>query len=113
MEGFTAEQVKRATEARDAVAMMAHPPVEKLKRLVSTTNVIKNIPFDVPDLTNGEILFGRDRGAIRGKTVRKKTSRVRPVLVSLPRELFEHIRNVTLAADVMFCNLSPYLEILS
>jgi hypothetical protein len=45
MEGFTVEQVKRATEARDAVAMMAHPPVEKLKRLVSTTNVIKNIPI--------------------------------------------------------------------
>jgi hypothetical protein len=38
---------------------------------------------------------------------------VRPVLVSLPRELFEHIKNVTLAADVMFCNGLPFFVTIS
>jgi hypothetical protein len=113
MEGFTREQVERATEARNALAIMSHPPAEKMKRLVSTSNVVKNIPFDASDLTNGELIFGKDRGAIRGKTTRKKPSRVRPVLVTLPRELFEHIRNVTLAADVMFCNGLPFFVIVS
>jgi hypothetical protein len=113
MEGFTKEQVQRATEARNAVAMMAHPPVEKLKRLVSTTNVIKNIPFDAQDLTNSDIIFGKDRGAIRGKTTRKKPSRVRPVMISIPRDLYEHIKNVTLAADVMFCNGLPFFVTIS
>jgi hypothetical protein len=79
MEGFTKEQVERATEARNALAMMAHPPAEKLKRLVSTSNVVKNIPFSASDLMNGELIFGKDRGAIRGKTTRKTPSRVRPV----------------------------------
>eukprot|EP00956_Cyclotella_meneghiniana_P039836 scaffold180856_cov40-Cyclotella_meneghiniana.AAC.1 len=70
MEGFTKEEVCQcqATKARDAMAMMAHPPLDKMKHLVSNTNLVKNIPFTVTDLNNSELLFGRDRGAIRGKT---------------------------------------------
>jgi hypothetical protein len=38
MEGFTKEEVQRATLARDAMAMMAHPPMDKMKHLVSNSN---------------------------------------------------------------------------
>jgi hypothetical protein len=34
-------------------------------------------------------------------------------MVSIPRELFEHIKNVTLAADVMFCNGLPFFVTVS
>lgn len=44
MRGFTREQVKRAKGARDALAMMAHPPDEQIKYLVSSNNVV-NVPF--------------------------------------------------------------------
>ena len=37
MRGLTLEQCTRAKEARDALAMMAHPPDKKMKHLVSTT----------------------------------------------------------------------------
>jgi hypothetical protein len=77
MEGFTAEQVRRATEARNAMAMMAHPPMAKMEHLVSSTNVVANVPFTKSDLTNSVAIFGKDRGAVRGKTVRQKPSRVR------------------------------------
>jgi hypothetical protein len=64
MEGFTAEQVKRAAEARDAMAMMAHAPAAKLAHVVSSTNLISNVPFGKADLTNSVAIFGKDRGAI-------------------------------------------------
>lgn len=95
------------------MAMMAHPPIEKLKRLVSMTNVIKNVPFDAKDLTNSNEIFGPDRGALRGKTVRQRPEKVRPQLLSIPPQLFERIKEVTLAADIMFLNGLPFFVTMS
>jgi hypothetical protein len=83
--------------------MMAHPPDKKMKHLVSSNNVT-NMPFTSADITNGRVLFGPDRGAIRGKTTWKRTSRVRPELVTIPQQLYERLRDVILTADVMFVN---------
>ena len=113
MEGFTAEEVKRAIKARDALAMMAHPPQEKLKRLVSQSNFFGNVPFTAEDISNSNIIFGPDRGAIRGKSVRQKPSRVRPLFVKIPTQLYEKLRDVTLAADVMFVNSLPFFVTVS
>ena len=112
MKGLTLEQCTKAKEARDALAMMAHPPNEKMKHLVSTNNVT-NVPFTTADFTNGRTLFGPDRGAIRGKTVRQRPRRVRPELVSIPQQLYEQLRDVVLAADVMFVNGLPFFVTLS
>jgi hypothetical protein len=106
-EGFTAEQIQKAQEARDGAAMMAHPSQDKLRRLVST-RVIENVPFNQKDLNNSNVLFGPDRGAIRGKTVRRRPSKVRPELVAIPRQLYERLKDVTIAADVMFLNGLPF-----
>jgi hypothetical protein len=71
MEGFMADQVRRATDARDGLAMMGHPPQDKISRLVSNkSSIIQKVPFTVKDLSNSTALFGPDRGAIRGKTTR-------------------------------------------
>eukprot|EP00956_Cyclotella_meneghiniana_P026461 scaffold57247_cov37-Cyclotella_meneghiniana.AAC.7 len=113
MEGFTKEEVQRASAARDAMAMMAHPPMEKMRHMVSRTNLVKNIPFTVTDLNNSEILFGRDRGAIRGKTVRRRPGRVRPEYVTIPMQLYEKLRDVTLCGDVMFVNGLPFFVTVS
>eukprot|EP00956_Cyclotella_meneghiniana_P039180 scaffold167175_cov42-Cyclotella_meneghiniana.AAC.1 len=113
MEGFTQEEVRQATKARDAMAMMAHPPIDKMKHMVSRTNLANNIPFTVSDLNNSELLFGRDRGAIRGKTVRQRPGRVRPEYVTIPLQLYEKVRDVTLCADVMFVNGLPFFVTVS
>ena len=108
MEGFTAEQVRRAQGARDAMAMMAHPSASRMRQLVSTTDLITGIPFNTTDLTNGDAIFGPDRGAIRGKTVRKRQGKVRPEFVQIPPQLYERLRDVVLTADVMFVNGLPF-----
>ena len=48
---------------------MAHPWDDKLRHMVSNTNIIKNCSFNLSDLTNSLALFGPDQGALRGKTV--------------------------------------------
>ena len=107
-EGFTKEQVLKAIEARNAMAMMAHPRQDKMAQVVSS-NMITNCPFNEADLANSKIIFGPDRGGIKGKTVRKKPEKVRPCYVTIPRDLFERLRIVTLTADVMFVNGIPFL----
>lgn len=108
-EGFTKEQVQRATAARDALAMVAHPRAERVNQVVA----VKNWPFTPKDLTNGELIFGPDRGAMRGKTVRRRPGKVRPQLVSIPQQLYERIQEVVLAADVMFVDGLPFFVTLS
>jgi hypothetical protein len=112
MQGFTLEQCTRAKGARDVMAMMAHPPEGKMKHMVSSNNVA-NIPFTSTDFSNGRALFGPDRGAIRGKTVRKRPHRVRPELITIPQELYERTRDVILTADVMFVDGLPFFVTLS
>jgi hypothetical protein len=113
-EGFTREQVIRATEARDAMAMMAHPTEEKFKKhVVSSAHVVRNFNISLQDIANANALFGPDRGSLKGKTVRRRPGRVRPEYVSIPRALYERIKNVTLTADVMFVNGLPFFVTLS
>jgi hypothetical protein len=88
MRGFTREQVKRAKGARDALAMMAHPPDEQIKYLVSSNNVV-NVPFSSADFTNGTVLFGPNRASLRGKTTRRRPDRVRPDLVTITPALYK------------------------
>eukprot|EP00956_Cyclotella_meneghiniana_P028301 scaffold65295_cov71-Cyclotella_meneghiniana.AAC.14 len=112
-EGFTKEQVERAKAARDALAMMAHPRADRVNQVVSSTSAVRNWPFNAKDLANGELIFGPDRGALRGKTTRQRPGRVRPQLVSIPQQLYERIREVVLAADVMFVDGLPFFVTLS
>ena len=82
-EGFTKEQIKQATAARNAMAMMAHPRDDKLKHVVST-NIVQNCTFNSSDLTNATALFGPDRGSIGSKTIRRRPDKVRPEYASIP-----------------------------
>ncbi|KAL7504016.1 hypothetical protein ACHAXN_001720, partial [Cyclotella atomus] len=112
MEGFTIEEVQRAVAARDALAMMAGPPEDKVIKLVSQPN-IANMPFNSSDFANSKAVFGPDRPAIRSKTTRKPSSKVRPRVVKIPMQLYERLKEVILTADVMFVNGLPFFITLS
>ena len=55
-EGFTKKQVKKAILAREAQAMVAHPPDEKFKQMVSHES-LRNCSVKVDDITNAQIFF--------------------------------------------------------
>eukprot|EP00804_Cyclotella_cryptica_P006122 CCRYP_010732-RA/>CCRYP_010732-RA protein AED:0.20 eAED:0.22 QI:0/0/0/1/1/1/2/0/901 len=100
-------------QARDAQAMMAHPSDGTFKHLVSSTNAMHNLDVSIPAIAIANSLFGPDLGGVRGKTVRRKPSAVRPEYVRIPRDLYECHKFVTLTADVMFVNGLPFLVTLS
>jgi hypothetical protein len=54
-------------------------------------------------------LYGLDLATIRGKTVWCKPTRVITDYVEIPRALIGVNQRVTLAADIMFVNLVPFL----
>jgi hypothetical protein len=91
------------------MAMMAHPSEDKFKKhVVSSGHVVKNCNLTLQDIATANALFGPDRGSLKGKTVRRRPGKVRPEYISIPRDLYERIINVTLTADVMFVNGLPF-----
>lgn len=110
LRGLTLEQCIKARAAMDALAMMAHLPDEQIKNLVSSNNVI-NIPFTSTDFTHSKVVFGPDRASIRGKSTRRRPHKVRPKLVQIPIALYKRLRDVILAADVMFVSGLPFLSL--
>ena len=62
--------------------------------------MIRNCPVTKADIILAEDIFGANIGALQGKTVRKKSTRVVTTIHELPTEIIEHHRNVTLEADI-------------
>ena len=113
MEGFTKEEFLKAKEVWEAHVMMAHPSDAKLKQVVSKTNSVHNCPVTVAAITDARKLFGPNIGGIRGKTVRKRAQKVRLEYVSISRELYERLKEVTLCAGMMSVNGLPFFVMLS
>ena len=76
--------------------------------MVSSGLVVKNYKLTLKDIANAGALFGPSRGSLKGKTVRRRPGKVRPEYISIPPDLYERIKNVTLTADVMFVNRLPF-----
>ena len=54
-------------------------------------------------------IFGKNRGGLRGKTVRVKPERVEVDMVAIPRNFYEINKFVTLVGDVMFVEGMPFM----
>lgn len=91
--------------------MKAHTPAARVKHQVSTTNIIGHVSIKAPDLMNSAIIYGSDKGAIHGKTVQQKPSKVRFMVIIIPSNLQERLQDATLATDVMFVNGLPFLAL--
>ena len=111
-EGFTKKQIEKAILAREAQAMMGHPPDVKFKQLVSS-NSVKNCRVKVSDVTNARIIFGPNLDRLGGATTRQQPVRVEAEYIGIPRDIYERHMLVTLTADVMFVNGIAFLVTLS
>ena len=102
-EGYTKRQIQKAIEARKLQAMLTYPTDEKLMEMVSESG-FKNCDTTASDVKVSKAVFGPNRAAMRGKTVRQKPKRVNAEYVTIPRDFYELHKFVTLTADVMFVN---------
>ena len=87
-EGWTKREIQDAVSAREAQAMVGHPPDEKFKQLVSSKS-LKNCRVKVNDITNARAIFGPYLPGLGGRTTRRKPGRVEPDYIGIPREIYE------------------------
>ncbi len=73
--GFTEKQVKDAILARDEQAMLAYPPDQEFKQMVSHES-LKNPQTKPHAISDASAIFGPTRAGVRGNTVRQKSERV-------------------------------------
>ena len=77
-------------------------------------NLIPNCPVTKTDILRAEDILGPNLGSLKGKTVRKTPEKVRiKSCDELPDSLLEGHGNVTLAIDIMYINLIPFMMTMS
>jgi hypothetical protein len=100
--GYTKRKVLQAKEARCTMGMIGNSSERDFKNMVRG-NLINNFPVTSDDVTNAHAIYGPDLASLRGKSVQQKPAPVVGDYVSVPQEIVEHNKIVTLAVDVFFC----------
>ena len=86
MEGFTAREVRGANEARRFYQIVGRLLEFNFKNMIKF-NLLHNCPITLDDVENVFAIYGKDIGAVKGKTVRKKPKSVK---INNP-EPFQHM----------------------
>jgi hypothetical protein len=105
---FSRKQIEGAQAAHRLMGMMATPSKHDFHALVCL-NMIQDCPITTENIKHAHTLFGPDLATIRGKSVWRKPSRVVTDYVDISRTIVDVNKQVTLAVDVMFVNLVPFL----
>jgi len=105
---YTIKEYSDAVRARSLQNIIGRPSTQDFIKYMER-NMIPNCPVTKADIIRAEDNFGANIGALQGKTVRKKSTRVVTTIHELPTEIIEHHSNVTLEADIMYINEIPFV----
>lgn len=100
MAKYSDRDVLAAKKARHLQDILGRPSTRDFIRMVST-NSLPNCPITVDDIRAAEDIFGPNLGSLIGKTTRTPSKHVSTQSASIPIEIIDRYRNVTLAMDVM------------
>ena len=107
-EGFTAEQLKRAQEARKAYHVLFAPGVQNMKGIMRQ-NILDNCPVTNEDLRIADAVYGPDISTLRGRSTRPSPKKIVENQIEIPMELLRHNRLVKLYIDIMYINSCIFL----
>jgi hypothetical protein len=105
---FTPRQVKQAKLARDVYKMVGRPSYHDFLEIIKN-NLLPNSQISVQGLMQAEAIFGKDLGAIQGKTTRVRPDHVPTDYVMVPPNIMEFNSQVVLAIDIMAINKMYFL----
>ena len=105
--GYSQRQLTNAETARDLYEKFGYPSIREFATMIKK-NMIMNFSITIKEVMGFKKINGPSVQALKGKTIRKKTSPVVTDYVAVPHAIFEENRNVTLSVDVMFVNRIPF-----
>ena len=109
---YTSRQFERAKEARDFYHAMNCPSIPDLLGILRM-NLVKNCPITLEDVKIMKNIFGPDIGVLKGKSVRRKPVKSIKDEISVPRELTQRQKYVTVALDGITVNSTKFLTTVS
>jgi hypothetical protein len=111
-EGFTKKQIKGAETARALYATLSYPSMKYFK-WVLRSNQIKDCPVTVQDVDVASKIWEKNIAALKGKTIRSKSTPVARDFVKVPPEILKLHREVFLTVDIFFVCKIPFFLTLS
>jgi hypothetical protein len=109
---YSKRQVARADKARSLYASLGFPS-QKDFMWILRSNQIKDSPVTVEDAMVAYKIWGPNVAALKGKTVRKRVEPVKTDIVSIPKEICELHKEVTLTINIFFVNKISFFLTLS
>jgi hypothetical protein len=112
MQLFSKWQAACADKARSLYASLGFPSWKDFM-WISRSNQIKDCPVTVEDAMVAYKISGPSVAALKGKMVRKKPEPVKTDIVSIPKEICELYKEVTLTINIFFMNKIPFFVTLN
>jgi hypothetical protein len=109
---YSKRQVARVDKARSLFASLGFPS-QKDFMWILRSNQIKDSPVMVEDAMAAFKIWGPIVAALKGKTVQKRPEPIKTDIVSIPKEIRELHKEVTLTIDIFFVNKIPFFLTLS
>ena len=102
-QGYMQHQFEHAKLAQKLYHIVRMPTIQSFKAMLRT-NIIKNCPVTVEDVTMAKKIFGPLMSSLEGKSTKRKLELVKKDLIKIPKELITNHRNIKLCIDTMFIN---------
>jgi hypothetical protein len=112
MQLFSKWQVTHADKACSLYASRGFPSQKDFMWILSS-NQIKDCPVMVEDAMAAYKIWGPSVAALKGMTVRKKPEPIKTHIVSIPKEICELHKEMTLTINIFFVNEISFFVTLS
>ena len=109
---LSAKDVLQATRARKLQRVIGRPSTADFICYVAT-NAIPHCPIIIQDIKNADFIWGKELGCLKGKTVRSNSPQVRLETTSIPVQIMQQYKEVTLSVDIMKVTGIPFLMTIS
>ena len=109
---LSAHDFSRAKLARELQRRIGRPMTKDVIHYV-VANLMPNCPITINGIKNAEFIWGPDLGSLKGKTTRQPSPQIRMENHSIPLQVMQQYKDVTLSADAMKITGIPFLMTIS